>query len=136
MFKQAQKASDDEIHKQASLAEFTETLELNIFKLYLRGYTITKICHQYNLSPGQVQIKIKEIMYLLPNKIRIPMPKNEIFQEPLKHIHAWLAIIETFESMYKVVKYNEIFNSFLKYFKDQDKLKRESMLKILQQNHE
>lgn len=123
-----------EINKKLDFTETINSSDVIFLKKYLQIGSYDKLCHEYNISKGQAEIRLHDIMYKLPEKMKVPFPDRNVIINCLKYKDYWMSLIKSYEIGINLYNNNFIFTNFLSYFKSQDKEKKLFILKQLEQH--
>lgn len=128
------KIPEVEINKKLDFTETIDTADVIFFKKYLHGATYDQLCKEYNISKGQAEIRLHDIMYKLPDKMKVPIPDRNVIINCIKYKNYWLSLIKNYEIGLSLYNNNLIFTNFLNFFKKLPTEKKEFIIKQLQEN--
>lgn len=131
-----QRVSDEELHKSPPVGVASETLHIQFFKEYLEGGSFEDLSRVYNISRGQAQIRINDVMQKLPELLGVTIPDKRLVRECLAYKKFWLNLINTYYINVKLTEASSILPNFLAWFKKQSDDSKEFIVKIIQKEYE
>lgn len=131
-----QRVSDEELHKTPPPGLVGETLHIQFFKEYLENGSFEDLSRAYNISRGQVQIRINDVMQKLPELLGVTIVDNRLIRECLDYKKFWLNLIHTYNITLKLNEHSSIFPNFLAWFKKQSDDNKEFIVKTIMKEYE
>ena len=113
-----------------------ETLHIQFFKEYLEDHSFEDLSRAYNISRGQVQIRINDVMQKLPELIGVTIPDKRLVRECLAYKKFWLNLIHTYYIAVKLNESSSILPNFLAWFKKQNDDSKEFIVKTIMKEYE
>jgi hypothetical protein len=126
--------SEAEINKKRDVGALDDHFDVHFLKKHLLGATYDDLCREHNISRGQVEIRLHDIMHKLSDKMRIPINERKVFTDCLLYSKLWLTLIRDYQLGQQLYNTNILFTNFLAYFKRQDQGRKDFILKQLQDN--
>lgn len=127
------RVSEEELKKQLSVGA-AAPLDILILKKHLEGLSYDQLSREYNISRGQIQIRLNDVMQKLPERLKISIPDKKVIKECLNYKTFWLQLIENYELGIRLYNGNGIFNIFMSYFKIQDTKRKVYIIQQLQEH--
>lgn len=92
-----------------------QPFNLGIVKDYLRGTTISAIASSKSLHEGRINIIVRNTLTHIKNFLMLSLPDSYL-REPARHTRHWQAIVDNYETMCALIKQENSFLYFMRYF--------------------